>query len=53
MNYAEIERTINEFGEKVNKKFVLLLLHKYVLFLKAKKGSLSIEDMDGGTFTIR
>ncbi|CAF1364371.1 unnamed protein product, partial [Rotaria sordida] len=34
MNYAEIERTINEYGEK------------------AKKGSLAIEDMDGGTFTI-
>jgi len=34
MNYADIERTISEFGEK------------------AKKGSLSIEDMDGGTFTI-
>ncbi|CAF0773878.1 unnamed protein product [Adineta steineri] len=34
MNYAEIERTIGEYGEK------------------AKKGSLAIEDMDGGTFTI-
>jgi len=34
MSYADIERTIGEFGEK------------------AKKGSLAIEDMDGGTFTI-
>ncbi|CAF0966735.1 unnamed protein product [Didymodactylos carnosus] len=34
MSYADIERSINDFGEK------------------AKKGSLSIEDMDGGTFTI-
>jgi len=34
MTYADIERTISEFGEK------------------AKKGTLSIEDMDGGTFTI-
>ncbi|CAF5123502.1 unnamed protein product, partial [Rotaria magnacalcarata] len=34
MNYADIERAINEYGEK------------------AKKGTLPIEDMDGGTFTI-
>jgi len=34
MSYADIERTISEFGEK------------------AKKGAISIEDMDGGTFTI-
>ncbi|CAF0954187.1 unnamed protein product [Didymodactylos carnosus] len=34
MSYADIERSIGEFGEK------------------AKKGSISIEDMDGGTFTI-
>ncbi|CAF1263545.1 unnamed protein product [Adineta ricciae] len=34
MNFADIERSISDFGEK------------------AKKGSLAIEDMDGGTFTI-
>ncbi|CAF2461214.1 unnamed protein product [Rotaria sp. Silwood2] len=34
MNYADIERAINEFGEK------------------AKNNSLTIEDMNGGTFTI-
>lgn len=34
MNYAQIERTITELGEK------------------ARSGSLAIEDMDGGTFTI-
>ncbi|CAF3122856.1 unnamed protein product [Rotaria socialis] len=34
MNYADIERAINEYGEQ------------------AKKGTLPIEDMDGGTFTI-
>ncbi|XP_071962653.1 dihydrolipoyllysine-residue succinyltransferase component of 2-oxoglutarate dehydrogenase complex, mitochondrial-like [Antedon mediterranea] len=34
MNFADIERTINELGEK------------------ARSGTLAIEDMDGGTFTI-
>ncbi|XP_064601775.1 dihydrolipoyllysine-residue succinyltransferase component of 2-oxoglutarate dehydrogenase complex, mitochondrial-like [Liolophura sinensis] len=34
MNYTDIERTINELGEK------------------ARSGTLAIEDMDGGTFTI-
>lgn len=34
MNYADIEKAINELGEK------------------ARKGTLAIEDMDGGTFTI-
>ncbi|MCL4147403.1 UNVERIFIED_CONTAM: hypothetical protein GTU68_011313 [Idotea baltica] len=34
MNYADIERTIMQLGEK------------------AKGGSLAVEDMDGGTFTI-
>ncbi|XP_033101164.1 dihydrolipoyllysine-residue succinyltransferase component of 2-oxoglutarate dehydrogenase complex, mitochondrial-like [Anneissia japonica] len=34
MNFADIERTINELG------------------VKARSGTLAIEDMDGGTFTI-
>ncbi|XP_046364325.1 dihydrolipoyllysine-residue succinyltransferase component of 2-oxoglutarate dehydrogenase complex, mitochondrial-like [Haliotis rufescens] len=34
MNYADIEKTINDLGER------------------ARAGSLAVEDMDGGTFTI-
>ncbi|XP_046571194.1 LOW QUALITY PROTEIN: dihydrolipoyllysine-residue succinyltransferase component of 2-oxoglutarate dehydrogenase complex, mitochondrial-like [Haliotis rubra] len=34
MNYADIEKTINDLGER------------------ARSGSLAVEDMDGGTFTI-
>ncbi len=51
MNYAEIERTISELGEKVQNSFLRHCL-EFFLLLQAKKGSLSIEDMDGGTFTI-
>ncbi len=52
MNYAEIERTISEYGEKVNYNFFCLLNKIHFPFSQAKKGSLAIEDMDGGTFTI-
>ncbi len=55
MNYADIERTISEFGEKVkNYVFIYLLKEENIFshFSQAKKGSLAIEDMDGGTFTI-
>ena len=54
MNFADIERAINEFGEKVNKK--IFPLQEYDRnswsFSQARSSSLSIEDMDGGTFTI-
>jgi pyruvate/2-oxoglutarate dehydrogenase complex dihydrolipoamide acyltransferase (E2) component len=54
MSFTDIERTISEFGEKVNETFSLKFQRKsFLFFSKAKKGSLSIEDMDGGTFTIR
>ena len=51
MNYAEIERTISDFGEKVIHPSVSSFLFSFEC-IQAKKGSLSIEDMDGGTFTI-
>ncbi|KAI8480807.1 hypothetical protein Bbelb_414420 [Branchiostoma belcheri] len=45
MNYADIEKTIQELGEKLT---LLQLGSKS----PARKGELAIEDMDGGTFTI-
>lgn len=52
MNYAEIERTISDFGDKVKHSIVFNRSSHQSNFVQAKKGSLSIEDMDGGTFTI-
>ncbi len=53
MSFADIERTINEFGEKVTETLSSNIPRKSFSFSQAKKSSLSIEDMDGGTFTIR
>ena len=54
MSYTDIERTISEFGDKVtDRRFWRADEHAWACFpFQAKKGALSIEDMDGGTFTI-
>ncbi len=53
MSFADIERTISELGEKVTETLSSNIPRKPFSFSQAKKSSLSIEDMDGGTFTIR
>lgn len=53
MNYADIELTINQLGEKARKGNLLFGILKCLLLCNFFcLGALAIEDMDGGTFTI-
>lgn len=47
MNYAQIEKELSDLGEKVCLNSILNFFH-----MKARDGKLSVEDMEGGTFTI-
>ena len=51
MNYAQIEKEINSLSLKVSLAASLSHCHPSIS-PQAKEGSLAIEDMDGGTFTI-
>lgn len=51
MNYADIEKEIHSLSLKVLSLPCSSLFHSY-LPPQAKEGTLAIEDMDGGTFTV-
>lgn len=50
MSFKDIELKISEYAQKVNRHLSALQVTKFSS--QAKQGSLSIEEMSGGTFTI-